>query len=393
MPQWKQYSGIWTPTQQAQAIAAGTWPGLTFATISQWGSSNTGSLSSPVQVGTEDDWADISAGGRAGYTAHFVAVKQNGTLWSWSSNQYGQLGLNNTNNANEPTQVGALTNWYKVSAGQLMTLALKTDGTLWSWGENTNQQQGGVLGDGTRITRSSPVQIGALTTWSAISTGGGHCVAQKTDGTLWAWGNGTIGQLGDYNTVYRSSPVQVGSDSDWLYSSAGGSHNIAQKTDGTIWGWGRGNQGRWGGNVYVSASYPTQSGSLSNWTQVRAGWQSSHGIKDDGTLWAWGSRSLGALGDGLASSAPYNFIQIGSLTTWSLLHRNLGFINFATKTDGTLWTWGGNTQGALGINSVILKSSPVQVGSDTDWTGKKLSAIAGSTSPGGAAVSLNSYTT
>jgi len=389
------YSGLWTVTQQAQAIAAGTWTGLTFATISTWGSFSgfgvTGNRSSPVQVGAEDDWADISVGGASGSQSHIVAIKQNGTLWAWQSNQYGQLGIeNNNNNVTEPTQVGALTNWKQVSAGSLMTLALKTDGTMWSWGININN---GILGDGTRISRSSPVQIGSLTTWSDISTGGNHCVAKKTDGTLWAWGNNQHGQIGDYTTTSRSSPVQVGAENTWLYASCGGYHNIAQKNDGTIWGWGLNGGGRWGGTTYTSASEPTQSGSLSNWTQVRSGWQFTHGIKDDGTLWAWGSRSLGALGDNLASSSPYNFIQIGSLTTWSLLHRNLGFINFATKTDGTLWTWGGNTQGALGINSVILTSSPVQVGSDTDWTGRKLSAIAGSTSPGGSTVSLNSYTT
>jgi alpha-tubulin suppressor-like RCC1 family protein len=94
------------------------------------------------------------------------AIRPNGTLWSWGSAGYGQNGLGNTTYYSSPKQIGALADWQEISTnGTSQTvIARKTDGTLWAWGRNGNGQLG--LGDTT--DRSSPVQIGALTTWSAI---------------------------------------------------------------------------------------------------------------------------------------------------------------------------------------------------------------------------------
>lgn len=111
-----------------------------------------------------------------------------------------------------PVQIGSLTTWAKISAGDSYSAAIKTDGTLWTWGSNDY----GELGDGTSTSKSSPVQVGALTTWANVSCGEIHTLAVKTDGTLWAWGVNDLGQLGQGNTTYRSSPVQVGTATNWL---------------------------------------------------------------------------------------------------------------------------------------------------------------------------------
>ena len=118
-----------------------------------------------------------------------------GGLWSWGRNQSGQLGLGDTGDAtsrSSPTQVGSLTNWKKISAGYIHSLAIKTDGSLWACGTNSN----GGLGQGDITHRSSPVQVGSLTDWQSISAGQFHSIAVKTDGTLWAWGSNFFGQLG-----------------------------------------------------------------------------------------------------------------------------------------------------------------------------------------------------
>jgi alpha-tubulin suppressor-like RCC1 family protein len=94
--------------------------------------------------------------------------------------------------------------------------AIRTDGTLWSWGRNGY----GQLGDNSVIYKSSPTQVGALTTWSQTAAGQ-HCMAIKTDGSLWTWGYNNNGQLGSGNTTRRSSPVQVGSLATWSKISAG----------------------------------------------------------------------------------------------------------------------------------------------------------------------------
>ncbi len=100
-------------------------------------------------------------------------LKTDGTLWVWGENSYGRLGLGDTTNRSSPVQIGALTTWLNISAGKYYSSAIKTDGTMWAWGRNIF----GELGQGDTINRSSPVQVGALTTWLNISGGGRHTLA------------------------------------------------------------------------------------------------------------------------------------------------------------------------------------------------------------------------
>ncbi|WP_083770243.1 RCC1 domain-containing protein [Citrifermentans bemidjiense] len=122
----------------------------------------------------------------------------------------------------------------KVSAGTRHTIALKSDGTLWSWGYNAF----GQLGDGTTVNRYVPVQIGDDNKWISISAGVDFTLALKSDGTLWGWGRNDLGQLGDGTTTFRYSPVQIGNSTDWISIHAGGYHAAALKSDGTLWAWG-----------------------------------------------------------------------------------------------------------------------------------------------------------
>jgi alpha-tubulin suppressor-like RCC1 family protein len=116
-----------------------------------------------------------------------------------------------------PVQVGTLTTWRNVSAGSYHTLSTKTDGTLWAWGQNSN----GQLGDGTTVSKSSPIQVGALTNWSQPVGAWSHSVATTTSGTLFTWGRNNYGQLGDGTTTTRSSPVQIGALTTWSVLAQG----------------------------------------------------------------------------------------------------------------------------------------------------------------------------
>jgi alpha-tubulin suppressor-like RCC1 family protein len=315
--------------------------------------------SSPVQVGSSADWASAKPG-----TDHTIALKTNGTIWSWGQNQYGQLGLGDTTNRSSPVQIGALTNWAAVQGATESGVAIKTDGTLWSWGFG-NQ---GMLGLGNTTTYSSPKQVGLLTNWLKIS-GRGQCYgAIKTDGSLWVWGNnGNGGGLGTGNVINRSSPVQVGSLTNWLQVSAGNYMMGAVKTDGTIWAWGNNNSGPLGQNDVIARSSPTQIGALTNWLNISAGTYHFIALKTNGTLWAWGYNNVQAqLGDNsvIDRSSP---VQIGSLTNWSSIGTG-GYTSFAITTSGALYSWGRNNAGQLGQNiSTYRVSSPVQVGSLTTW--------------------------
>ena len=144
-----------------------------------------------------------------------------------------------------------------------MSIAVTTDGKLYAWGRNAD----GQLGDGTITDKSTPVQIGSLTNWKQVSTGGRHCAGIKTDGTLWTWGyNSFYGQLGDGTTVTKSSPVQIGSLTDWKQVVCGYNSTLCIKTDGTLWAWGA----NWSGHLGLSGnrSSPVQVGSLTNWKQI-----------------------------------------------------------------------------------------------------------------------------
>jgi alpha-tubulin suppressor-like RCC1 family protein len=341
-----------------------------------WGSNYAGTLgqndvvyrSSPVQVGSGTTWNQINIS----ESLSTAAIKTDGTLWTWGQNNYGQLGLNDQVNKSSPVQVGALTNWSQVSSADLNFVAIKTDGTLWTWGYNN----AGQLGLSDVSNRSSPVQVGSGTTWSSIDGGSWTTIATKTDGTLWAWGSNDFGQLGQNDRVYRSSPVQVGSGTTWSKISIDGGycHVAATKTDGTLWLWGDNSYGALGLNsTAVPRSSPVQVAGTT-WSQISVSQYHTIATKTDGTLWGWGRNTQGTLGLNVTSSRS-SPTQIGSGTTWSLV--SIGtYTTAATKTDGTLWAWGQNNRGQLGLNDQVNKSSPTQIGTGTTWTLVKVSQSA-----------------
>jgi alpha-tubulin suppressor-like RCC1 family protein len=342
-----------------------------------WGNAAAGRLgqndgfsrSSPTQVGTGTNWSsNVSVG-----STFSAGIKTDGTLWTWGAEGSGQLGLNTRFSyayKSSPTQVGANTNWSDVSAGlavnnQAHAAAIKTDGTLWTWGSLTY----GKLGGATYTSKSSPTQVGSLTTWIGVSAGRDHSAAVKNDGTLWLWGRNSYGTTG-FNTGSgnTTSPAQLGTGTNWTSVDAGVLGTAAIKTDGTLWMWGVNTNGKLGLNTAGNRSSPVQVGTGTNWSMVSNREYHTMAIKTDGTLWGWGQGTRGQLGLNTAVnvSSP---IQVGTGTNWSKVSAESHF-SVAIKTDGTLWTWGRNSIGSLGLNisSNSYISSPVQIGSQTNWS-------------------------
>lgn len=334
-----------------------------------WGRNNTGQLglgnltaySSPKQVGALINWANLAGGGNQ----FVISTKTDGTLWSWGNGANGPLGLGNVTSYSSPKQVGALTAWLNVAAGYSgQVLATKTDGTLWSWGYNAQ----GQLGQGNTTSISSPQQVGALTNWYLVSAAANAAMALKTDGTMWSWGEGSYGYLGLGNTTSYSSPKQIGALTTWSQIAMGGGRaGYAIKTDGTMWVWGRNdNGGSLGLGNLTNYSSPVQLGALTNWSKISAGNFYAVALKTDGTMWAWGTNGSGQLGQGNTTdrSSP---VQIGALTTWSSVSGQGLDCCGAIKTDGTLWMWGNSAFGQLGLGNSTYYSSPKQVGAITTW--------------------------
>ena len=344
------------------------------------GVNNAIQYSSPVQlVGTT--WRSFS-----GENVTKLGTKTDGTLWAWGRNLYGNLGQNQAHNQGQPDETGWFspkqipgTNWSTIhSSNYGVSFATKTDGTLWAWGWNANGQLG--LNGPTSGGFSSPVQVPG-TTWA---TSGSHKVAAitnsssgavKADGTLWTWGSNENGRLGhnQSTSVNISSPTQI-PGTNWKSITSQAGHNVfATRTDGTLWGWGMNNHGDLGLNDTTFRSSPTQIyGSGTNWSSVISLQYGAVAIKTDGTLWSWGYNNFGQLGQNSpAPSKRSSPVQVPG-TTWSSI-AGTRFGIAATKTDGTLWNWGYNHHGQLGQNQSggnFSISSPVQVGSDTNWSSK-----------------------
>ena len=333
-----------------------------YNSVGQLGDATTITRSSPVQLSGSAAWKKISVGST---TSH--GIKTDGTLWTWGADSFGSSGLNSISglNRNSPVQIGSEKNWDNIANGEEFSLAIKSDGTLWSWGINLS----GNLGDGAIDNKSSPTQIGSNTSWKIIATGkrpergptfegDRHCAAIKMDGTLWTWGNNSKGQLGLGlgSGTSTSSPTQVGSNTNWSSVSCGEGNTLAIKNDGTLWGWGWDEHGK---NAGAGQNSPTQIGSNTNWKQVSAGCMHTLAIKNDDSLWVWGMNVHGCLGveNIISRSSP---IQMGLDYNWYQVSTGNNF-SIAVRTNGTMWSWGFNTDGELGLNDRLSKSSPVQV--------------------------------
>ena len=417
------------------------------------GTNDAVSRSSPVQIGVGQTWSKISMGYYDSY-----GITTSNTLWSWGYNTSGQSGRNTTAVQYAPLQVGSQSDWSEIKCQQYTVLGLRGS-SLYVWGEGGN----GQIGDGQQISRSSPVQIAG--TWTKIASTDYASYGIKTDGTLWAWGNNGYGELGQNNTIARSSPVQVGTATDWSDLANGYYGNIASKTNGSVWVWGYGGSGglgnsalenvsspiqvgvytsptliqgcnfnyvivkqstgvnyAWGyadygvvlpqywgssspvlqgvikksysnviigygsftgitksGKYYTAVTYPLYGAAgnntrvtqyspvLSGYSKVLVTLYNSLALKSDGTIWAWGYNAFGSVGqnDTINYSSP---VQIGTATDWTDIYLSQPYCAFAKKSNGTLWAWGNNqTYGMLGLGDTNSRSSPTQVGPDTNW--------------------------
>jgi alpha-tubulin suppressor-like RCC1 family protein len=375
-----------SPTQ----VGAGTWSSVRcgkFFTLAirsdsklfAWGQNNYGQLGngtttnewSPVQIGTSN-WTSVAAG-----QGHSLAIRSGGSLFAWGAGYFGQLGLGNNTNRSSPVQVGASA-WTAIAAGTLHSVAIRSGGSLFAWGINLYGELGnGESGWGTQ--KSSPVQIGS-STWTAIAGGTYHTLAIRSGGSLFAWGQANYGELGiigpngyDPN---QSSPVQVGT-SLWTTISAAKKQSIAIRSGGSLFVWGRNNNGQLGLGDSDTRRSPVQIGGgsvgalispvqvgASAWTAVSAGHEHSLAIRSGGSLFAWGRNNDGQLGlsDTTNRSSP---VQVGA-SNWTKIAAGQT-ASFAISSDGGLFAWGKNDNQQLASASYGITSSPVQIGTSS-WT-------------------------
>ena len=337
-----------------------------------WGKQEAGSFginiggtiyrSSPVQLSGNTWQTEFYNNHNQGW--HQVVAKTDGTLWSWGKgSDWGQLGLNQRSPSikfSSPVQIGSGTDWKLGGTTREGSFAIKTDGSLWGWGSN----QRGEMGQNDRVSYSSPAQIPG-TTWDKAYGGYTSILAIKTDGTLWGIGENGSGRLAQNNQTVYSSPVQI--PGTWSSASIDGGYGVgAINTDGELYMWGYNSSGVLAQNNRTHRSSPVQV--PGTWSYFENAGEGAAGRKTDGTLWSWGYNYYGALGlnEG-PSDMKSSPTQIGTDTTWNRLSMS-GSNAGATKTDGTLWAWGRNSVGTLGQNGNLPTnySSPIQI-PGTSW--------------------------
>ena len=341
-----------------------------------------------VSGGLLDQITVVAAGGQ-----HSLALRDDGTVWSWGTNEYGQLGHGHTTDVSYAVQITTdasgdpFEDVVYVDAGYEHSLALKADGTVWTWGRN-NYGQLGNGGQGTSIARPVQVVDGVgepFTNVVSIAAGDRHNLALKAEvdldnfttiSSLWSWGYNSNGQLGNGNTSNKTTPVQVLDSSgigveEVIGMQASRDHNWLIKTDGTIGSWGDNDYGQLGdGNtlgkrhtvqVIAENGSPITIDPEAENVGFSVGRQYSLLVKDD-RVWIWGNNLNTSIED--VNPYPLELLDIDSSTPVNAVSGATfqssqdSSASAVIKDDGTVLMWGSNVGGELGNGTTQPRITP-----------------------------------
>jgi alpha-tubulin suppressor-like RCC1 family protein len=291
---------------------------------------------------------------------HTLALDSSGNVWAWGSKDQNQLGDTAISNNAIPTNISTNTAGFPkivaIAAGVQFSMALDSSGAVWVWGRNDFGQLGtGFLGDGTNIagTVQTPTKITTLSGVKWIAAGNYHAIA--TNGTtVWAWGSNSNGQLGNGTTADSTSPVPVTNLSGVTNIAAGAYHSLALTSGGAVVAWGKNAAGQLGNNSNTDSDAPVAVSNLSGVTGIAAGADHSLAVDSNGNVWAWGDNSSGQFGNGDATDTTGSLVPLNTFSAASPADGCSAGVYFTLilKDDGTVWASGINDSGQLG-NKVV----------------------------------------
>ncbi|MDO6617638.1 hypothetical protein [Shewanella sp. 6_MG-2023] len=349
---------------------------------------------------------------------HVIAKDSSGNLWTWGYSSSGLLGLGSgIKSVSAPTKIPSQNSWLTVAMDDKRSFAIRTDNTLWAWGSNvfdalgdggdssqylpvslyhqvTNKavtvsagyehfmlidaqgqlwggqsQRSGRIGNGknTSSRAVSPIPISSKV-WSQVASGGDFTVAIDAKGKLWGWGENGDKILANTSDSYFTRPIKL-SDKDWQFVSAGMSHFAAIATDGSLWLAGDNYYGQLGTGDQVDTNGLTQLGTDTDWREVSATQATTIALKNDGSLWGWGYNEGGQLGLGYVNEYESAPMALNLGNDWKTLSQGAsGWQTLAVKSDGSLWGWGYNRYGQLGLSHTdIAVTVPTRIGTKNDW--------------------------
>jgi len=313
---------------------------------------------------------------------HSMVLTSGSTVYAWGSNDHGQLGIGP--DADSYSCIPLAIQWTdgyshpvkKLAAGLDHSLAVQEDGSLWAWGAGGHGQLGIHTKDDHTVPYlvHGPGDVGYLTNVVDVAAGNHHSLALKSDGTVWAWGEGGHGQLGVHSNNDHTVPYQVHGPGNVRYLTgiikvaAGANFSLAVKEDGSLWAWGEGGYGQLGIGTKDDHTVPYQVhglddvGYLTDVVDVAAGQHHTVARKSDGTVYAWGGNFYGQLGIKSNDDQTFPHQVHGTDYLTGIIEVEAGqYFSLALRDDGTVWAWGEGDSGQLGVNSNNDHTIPEQV--------------------------------
>ncbi len=286
-------------------------------------------------------------------------------VWCWGSNSGYALGQSDPNLVSGPVRVPGLEQSVALSLGGEYGCALSAAGDVRCWGRNDEGQLGvGEYGD-----RQAPSAAALPSTIDRVSAGSGHACAVSRLGELYCWGLNSERQLGHEDTRdNQATPWLVDDVQDWSAVSAGDGHTCGIRAGGALYCWGRNTQGQLGLGDGSGVQYgaPTLVDDIGIWSSVTAGQRIACGIQTPGSIYCWGDNSEGQLGVG-DNTARWTPTRVGSKSDFRKLSLK-AFHVCAIDASNSLWCWGRNAEGQLGTGDTQYRPSPtpIEAGSHFD---------------------------
>lgn len=320
----------------------------------------------------------------SGGMSHTLAVKSDGSVWAFGSNESGQLGQSGKTESKIPVKVEGISA-VSVAAGYNFSAALQYDGTVYTWGGGNSApskvaglssvsaiaagqtdmlalKYDGTVWQWTAGSVTAPRQVNGLQKIMAVAVGGGHFIALSVTGQVWTWGSNSFGQLGLGDNQDRTVPVKINQLSDIIDIAAGYTHSLAVDFNGTVYAWGSNTYGQLGNGTTSASLVPVQIQNFTNVKQISAGTDSSMALLENGSIYTWGYGEYGQMGVDSAT-----ITQTSPRAVNSYVSGNSAFIvcglyhNLMVNSWGEMYAWGRNKNGQLGNQMNTNSTTPQRI--------------------------------